>query len=203
MRTNLVMVDYGAGNLRSVAKAFETVGAAVQITHRPDEITVAEKVVLPGVGAFGDGMMQLERQGLIEPLRELVRRGTPLLGICLGMQLLLDESLEHGRHRGLGLIPGRVVPFEDSSLKVPHTGWNRIIPSRDTPLLEGIDPGSYAYFNHGYYCQAEEDATAAHTSYGTDFTSVVAQDNVFGVQFHPEKSQNVGLRILTNFVELV
>ncbi len=196
----VVMVDYGAGNLRSVAKAFEAVGARVQITDRPQVLAGAKKVVLPGVGAFGDGVAALRRRGLLEPLQDLAQSGTPLLGICLGMQLLLDESLELGQHRGLGLIPGRVVPFDDGSLKVPHTGWNQIIPERDTPLLKGVRPGGFAYFNHGYYCRADRVATAARTSYGVNFASVIAQGSVFGVQFHPEKSQDLGLRILANFM---
>lgn len=200
--THVVMVDYGAGNLRSVAKALDAVGADVTVTGEPGPLRDADRVVLPGVGAFGDGMAELERQGFVEPLRTLAASGTPLLGVCLGMQLLLERSEEMGKHRGLGLIPGEVIRFDDSALKVPHTGWNQILPERSCPLLEGLPEASYAYFNHGYYCQTDASVTAARTQYGVDFSSVIQRERMFGVQFHPEKSQDVGLRILANFMEL-
>lgn len=201
---NVVMIDYGVGNLRSVAKALETVGADVQVSDRPQVIRGASKVVLPGVGAFGDGMATLRRRGLVEPILEAAARGVPLLGICLGMQLLLDQSHEKGRHEGLGLISGEVLPFDEGELKVPHTGWNRVLPEADNPLLTGLPQGSYAYFNHGYYCRpGAGEVTLAKTRYGQEFASVVGRDSVFGVQFHPEKSQAVGLRILSNFLERV
>jgi imidazole glycerol-phosphate synthase subunit HisH len=197
----IALVDYDLGNLRSVEKALAAVGADVQLTSDPDAILSADKVVLPGVGAFGDGMANLRRRGLAEVIQVVVARGTPLLGICVGMQVLFEESEEHGRHQGLGLLRGRVPRFEPSDLKVPQTGWNQILPSRETVLLQGIQPGDYAYFNHSYYCAAAADDTLAQTEYGVYYASVVGRGRLYGVQFHPEKSQRVGLAILRNFVE--
>ncbi|MFL5801880.1 MAG: imidazole glycerol phosphate synthase subunit HisH [Roseiflexaceae bacterium] len=197
----IALVDYDLGNLRSVEKALETIGADVQLTSDPEVILAAEKVVLPGVGAFGDGMVGLRRYGLIEVVQEVVGRGTPLLGICVGMQVLFEEGEEHGRHQGLGLLPGRVRHFETAELKVPQTGWNQILPARETMLLDGLLPGDYAYFNHGYYCDAAPDDTLAQTEYGVRYASVVGRGRLYGVQFHPEKSQRVGMTILRNFVE--
>jgi glutamine amidotransferase len=197
----IALIDYVLGNLRSVEKALATVGADVRLTSDPDVILAADKVVLPGVGAFGDGMAGLRRHGLVEPLQELIARGTPLLGICVGMQVLFEESEEHGRHHGLGFLPGRVRRFESPDLKVPQTGWNQILPARETALLEGLEPGDYAYFNHGYYCDAAAADTLAQTEYGVRYSSVVGRGRLYGVQFHPEKSQRVGLTILRNFVE--
>ncbi len=197
----IALVDYDLGNLRSVEKALETIGADVRLTSDPEVILAAEKVVLPGVGAFGDGMVGLRRYGLIEVIPEVVRRGTPLLGICVGMQVLFEEGEEHGRHQGLGLLPGRVRRFETAGLKVPQTGWNQILPARETMLLDGLLPGDYAYFNHGYYCDAAPDDTLAQTEYGVRYASVVGRGRLYGVQFHPEKSQRVGMTILRNFVE--
>ena len=176
-------------------------GADVQLTSDPDAILSAEKVVLPGVGAFGDGMVGLRRRGLVEVIQEVAARGTPLLGICVGMQVLFEESEEHGRHCGLGLLRGRVPRFEPSDLKVPQTGWNQILPTRETVLLHGIEPGDYAYFNHSYYCAATEADTLAQTEYGVRYASVVGRGRLYGVQLHPEKSQRAGLAILRNFVE--
>jgi glutamine amidotransferase len=197
----IALVDYDLGNLRSVEKALATVGADVRLTSDPEVILAADKVVLPGVGAFGDGMAGLRRRGLVELLQEIIARGTPLLGICVGMQVLFEESEEHGRHHGLGFLPGRVRRFESPDLKVPQTGWNQILPTRETALLEGLEPGDYAYFNHGYYCDAAAADTLAQTEYGVRYTSVVGRGRLYGVQFHPEKSQRVGLTILRNFVE--
>jgi glutamine amidotransferase len=197
----IALVDYDLGNLRSVEKALETIGADVQLTSDPEVILAAEKVVLPGVGAFGDGMVGLRRYRLVEVIPEVVRRGTPLLGICVGMQVLFEEGEEHGRHQGLGLLPGRVRRFETAGLKVPQTGWNQILPARETMLLDGLLPGDYAYFNHGYYCDAAPDDTLAQTEYGVRYASVVGRGRLYGVQFHPEKSQRVGMTILRNFVE--
>ena len=197
----IALVDYDLGNLRSVEKALETVGADVRLTSDPDLILAADKVVLPGVGAFGDGMANLRRRGLDEVVLEVVARGTPLLGICVGMQVLFQEGLEHGRHRGLGLLPGVVRQFESADLKVPQTGWNQILPTRETLLLRGLEPGDYAYFNHGFYCEASPADTLAQTEYGLRYASVVGRERLYGVQFHPEKSQRVGLTILRNFVE--
>jgi glutamine amidotransferase len=197
----IALVDYDLGNLRSVEKALEAVGTDVRLTSDPDLILAADKVVLPGVGAFGDGMANLRRRGLDEVVLEVVARGTPLLGICVGMQVLFEEGWEHGRHRGLGLLPGVVRQFESTDLKVPQTGWNQILPNRETVLLDGLLPGDYAYFNHGYYCAADADDTLARTDYGVCYASVVGRGPMYGVQFHPEKSQRVGLTILRNFVE--
>jgi glutamine amidotransferase len=197
----IALVDYGIGNLRSVEKALAAVGATVSLTSDPRAILSAEKVVLPGVGAFGDGMAGLEERGLVEALRHSTAVGIPLLGICLGMQLLFEGSEEHGDHEGLGLLPGRVQRFAEGELKVPETGWNRILPCRKTPLFEGLVAGEYAYFNHSYYCTAQARHTLAETEYGIRYPSVVGRGSLYGVQFHPEKSQHVGLTILRNFVE--
>lgn len=201
MKRIVTMVDYGIGNLRSVQKAFEHLGAAVSLTDDPQAISEAEKLVLPGVGAFASGMAALRQRNLIEPLRVAASNGTPLLGICLGMQLLFEESEEMGHHRGLALLSGRVVRFSGDSLKVPHMGWNEIEHRGDHPLLEGVPSGSHTYFVHSYYCRpADPRSLIAETEYGHRFAAIAGTDRVVGIQFHPEKSQDVGLRILRNFL---
>lgn len=198
----IALIDYGIGNLRSVQKALEHVGADVQLTENAATILAAEKVVLPGVGAFGDGMKGLRARGLAEVVREVVARRKPLLGICVGMQVLFEASEELGEHAGLGILPGRVKRFSSSlNLKVPQTGWNKIAPCIENPLLAGLPRGAYAYFNHSYYCEAYTEHTLATTDYGGAYASVVGRGNVYGIQFHPEKSQHVGLLLLKNFVE--
>lgn len=196
----IVIVDCGAGNLRSVQKALERVGAAAVVSDDPAALDVAQGVVLPGVGAFGDGMDNLRARRLVAPVLRQVENGKPLLGICLGMQLLFDESQEMGRHRGLELLPGRVVRFPRGDLKVPHIGWNRLRMASGDGLLSGIEQGAYAYFVHSYYPVPEEPGDVlATTEYGVRFASVVGRGKVWGAQFHPEKSQEVGLRLLQNF----
>jgi len=198
----ITMIDYGIGNLRSVQKALEHAGATVRLSADPVAIRGAEKLVLPGVGAFGAGMAALQTRGLTEPILEAAGRGTPLLGICLGMQLLFDESEERGRYDGLGLLPGRVVRFADKELKVPHIGWNQIEHDGTHPLLQGAASGTHTYFVHSYYCRpARAEDVIARTVYGEPFAAIAGHANVVGIQFHPEKSQQVGLRILHNFVE--
>ena len=203
---NVVIIDYGMGNLRNVQKAFEYIGVEGTISSRADDLDRAAGLVLPGVGAFGDAMHNLDAAGLTDPIRRAVARGTPLLGICLGLQLLFDGSEEMGEHVGLGLLPGRVVRFGDQ-LKVPHIGWNQldIAPDKErSPLLEGIPDHSYAYFVHSYYAvPADPACVLCTTMYGLPFASVVGQGNVFGAQPHPEKSQEIGLRILCNYAEIV
>jgi glutamine amidotransferase len=204
----IAIIDYGAGNLRSVRNTLTHLGAAVKTVATPDQIDGADKIVLPGVGAFGAGINALRQAGFEEPLRQAVADGVPLIGICLGMQYLFESSDEMGDHRGLGLLPGRVTRFPDAKLraqglKIPHMGWNQLHIRQTHPLLNGIESGGYAYFVHSYYVEAAEPADAlATTDYGIDFVSVVARDNIFGVQPHPEKSHTVGLRILRNFVEM-
>ncbi len=198
----VALVDYGIGNLRSVEKALAAVGAPVQLTSDPEMVLKAAKVVLPGVGAFGDGMRGLEQPGLVEVVKGVASRGVPFLGICVGMQLLFEGSDEAPDQPGLGLLPGWVRRFPDRNLKVPQTGWNQLEPLSETPLLRGLPPGSYAYFNHGYYCDpAQGSDWLASTDYGVVYASVVGRENLYGAQFHPEKSQQVGLLILKNFVE--
>jgi len=203
----IALIDYGAGNIRSVQKALEAVGAEVRLTRDGGSISGAEKIVLPGVGAFGDCMARLRRAGLLDALRQAVKQGKPLLGICVGMQVLFEEGEERGRHAGLGLLPGCVTRFADDlvaeGLKVPHTGWNQVEPVRASPLLHDLPPRVWAYFNHAYYCQAWPEHILAVTGYGRLFPSVVKRGQVYGIQFHPEKSQEVGLHILRNFVERV
>ncbi|WP_101295336.1 imidazole glycerol phosphate synthase subunit HisH [Halegenticoccus soli] len=202
----VVVVDYGLGNLRSATRGLERAGAAVTITDDPDALGDADGVVLPGVGAFSEGM---ENAGPFrEALREAAERGQPIFGICLGMQMLLTTSEEaeragEGDVEGLDFIPGRNVRFSQGQ-KVPHMGWNELRVERDHPLVDGVD-GEYAYFVHSYYAIPEDEgAVVATTGYGIDFPSIVANEagNVFGTQFHPEKSGETGLRILRNFVEL-
>lgn len=210
----ITMIDYGASNIRSAQKAFEYIGAKVVLTEDPEVVRRADKLVLPGVGAFGSGMDGLRRHHLPAAIREAVQRGVPFLGVCVGMQLMFSEGHEMGVHQGLDLLAGKVVRFPEKlsignrqspivNLKIPHMGWNQLEPTRADPLLAGVRPGDYAYFVHSYYCVPEEDtAVLAHTDYGLPFASIVAQDNLYGLQFHPEKSQSVGLRIIQNFVEM-
>ncbi len=205
----ITLIDYGGSNLRSVQKAFEAVGAFVRVTAEPEEVARAERLVLPGVGAFGAGMDALRAAGLGEATVAAVNRGTPLLGICLGMQFLFDESEELGRHAGLGLLSGRVVRFESLAapdgrpLKVPHVGWNALLHENGHPLLAGVPAGAHAYFVHSYYCAAVDAAAVLSCSeYGHSFPAIVGRGRVFGFQFHPEKSQSVGLRLLRNFAAL-
>ena len=212
----LVIVDYGVGNLRNVCKALEAAGAQPRIADRPDALRAAAGIILPGVGAFGDAAANLRAAGFEEPLREAVASGTPLLGICVGMQLLFNQSeeaaalLPMARHAGLGLIPGRVLRFppdmagpDGRPLKVPSIGWNQLEHGGGDPLLQGVPSGAYAYFVHSYYCQPADPAYAvALTDYGIRYASIVRRGNLWGIQCHPEKSQQVGLNILRNFVHL-
>ena len=196
------LIDCGIGNLRSVQKALETVGANVQLTTAPEVILAAEKVILPGVGAFGDGMAGMRARDLIEPVKTVVARGTPFLGICVGMQLLFESSSEMGEHPGLGILPGTVRRFEAADIKIPQTGWNQIVPQTESKLLYNVKLGDYTYFNHSYYCAPTlESDVLATTNYGGEYASIVRRGNLYGVQFHPEKSQHIGLQILRNFVE--
>ncbi|MCA9910866.1 MAG: imidazole glycerol phosphate synthase subunit HisH [Anaerolineae bacterium] len=201
----LAVIDYGAGNLRSVLHALGHLGVeSIRLVRTPYELNGAQKIILPGVGAFGAGMQKLHEQGLVKPISDAVHAGIPYLGICLGMQFLFDFSDEMGDHKGLGLLPGHVTRFPDvPGYKVPHMGWNALRIVRETPLLRDLPGEGYAYFVHSYYCApAEPSDVAAVVDYGIPFTAVVQRDNIYGVQFHPEKSQRTGLRILSNFLEL-
>jgi len=218
----IAIVDYGMGNLRSVQKAIERMGGCAVITAEAEVLDEAQGVILPGVGAFGDAMENLRARRLVEPVLRQIQAGKPFLGICLGMQLLFEESEEMGQHQGLGVFAGRVVRFVQRSkeeksctsapllpcppapLRVPHIGWNQLHIRQESPLLAGVPDGGYAYFVHSYYVlPADETLVLATTDYGVEFASVVGSENLFGAQFHPEKSQEVGLRMLRNFVEMV
>jgi glutamine amidotransferase len=198
----ILLIDAGTGNLHSVRNAFEHAGAQVKLTDRPEAIRQGGRLVLPGVGAFGKFMAGLRERDLGAALLETAARGDPLLGICVGMQALLEVGEELGQFPGLGLLKGRVVRFpETPGLKIPHTGWNQLWPQRESGLLAGLKAGCYAYFNHSYYCAAADPGDClAETEYGMRFASMVERGNLAGVQFHPEKSQRVGLRILENFL---
>lgn len=198
----IAIIDYGMGNLRSVQKALEAVGATTKITHSPADILNASKVVLPGVGAMQPAMQKLNELGLVGVIRKVASDGKPFLGICLGLQLLFDRSSEGGHVEGLKIVAGSVERF--NSLKVPHMGWNQIsIQPRGQVLAKGLATGDNVYFCHSYYVKPSDSAVSAlTTNYGIDFTSAIVKDNVWGVQFHPEKSQTVGLTLLRNFVQL-
>jgi glutamine amidotransferase len=201
----LAVIDYGAGNLRSVLHALHHLGVEnIRIVQEPDGLRGADRIILPGVGAFGAGMRKLHEQSLVEPIRAAVAEGIPYLGICLGMQFLFERSDEMGNHEGLGLLPGYVTRFPPrDDLKVPHMGWNQLQIRRPLSLLEGLDAESYAYFVHSYYCvPADETDVVITVDYGLPFTAGVQRDNVYGVQFHPEKSQRTGLQILSNFMRI-
>jgi len=197
----IAIVDYGMGNLRSVQKSFERLGYAAEITRDASAIRGAKGVVLPGVGAFNACMENLRRYELVEPIREVVTQKKPFLGICLGFQLLFSESEEFGPQKGLELFPGKVVAFRpDDGLKVPHMGWNSIEKKKPTPFLEGIADGDYVYFVHSFYVVPEDRSLVATTTpYAGSFASSIATDHLFACQFHPEKSQKIGLAILGNF----
>jgi len=205
----LAIIDYGSSNLRSVQKAFERVGAEAVITDDPAVIDAAPAVAFPGQGAFGDAMENLRQHRLLEPIYRVVRSGKPFFGICVGMQVLFEIGEEMGIHQGLGIFPGRVSRFPDGMVtltgpcKIPHIGWNQIHIRQQNPLLNGIQDGSFVYFDHSFYVNPTDPSIiVAVTDYGIDFASIVARDNVYAIQFHPEKSQTVGLRMLRNFIEL-
>ena len=200
--TQVLLVDAGTGNLHSVQHALIHLGCQVTLTADPELVRRGGRILLPGVGAFGTFMDGLRQRGLDFALREAIQRGNPLLGICVGMQALLETGEEMGEQPGLGILPGRVTRFpERPGLKIPHTGWNQFWPQVSSPLFAGMPDGPYAYFNHSYYCSlAQPQDAIACTEYGIQFASVLRRENVWGIQFHPEKSQKIGLRLLENFV---
>ena len=204
----IAVVDYGMGNLRSVQKAVERAGGQARIVSTPHELLSADKVILPGVAAFAGAMDHLRGRGLDEAIRRAVADGRPYLGFCLGLQLLFDVSYEYGEHRGLGILPGKIVRFAfdalpaEGRLRVPHIGWNQVWKARPCPMLDGIEDGRFFYFDHSYHVVPDDPGiVAATTDYGIDFVSAVAGRRVFATQFHPEKSQAAGLQILRNFVD--
>ena len=217
----IALIDYGISNLRSVQKAFEHLGTEVTLVDTPDRLAQADRLILPGVGAFPAGMQGLRERGLLEPIKRAAHDGKPLIGICLGMQLLFETSAEMGETEGLGLLPGRVTRIKGQEagskrqeagyaprithhvLKIPHMGWNQLDLVRDHPLVRDLASGAYAYFVHSYAVYPDRhDLVLATTDYGGPFASIVGQDNLCGLQFHPEKSQAVGLRLLQNFLEM-
>lgn len=200
----IAIIDYGVGNLFSLKSSFASIGAEVTVTADPDLIKNADRIVLPGVGAFEDAAKKLNSTGLVEVIKQEVKSGKPLLGICLGMQLLFDKSYEYGEHDGLGLIKGNVRPIKDvipSDYKVPHIGWNSLDFKKDSPIFKYISNGDYVYFVHSFYAADCEESVIASSQYGAELTAAVADKNVFGCQFHPEKSGSVGLKILKAFSE--
>ena len=198
----IAIIDYGVGNLFSLESSFAAIGAEVTVTADPEVLRSADKLLLPGVGAFGDAAEKLRGTGLDAVIKELAAAGKPLMGICLGMQLLFEKSYEYGEHEGLGLLKGQVVGMSGklpADLKIPHMGWNALELTKPAKLLEN---GSYVYFVHSFYAENCEDSLAAVTDYGIPITAAVERDNIFGCQFHPEKSGNVGLAILKKFCEV-
>jgi glutamine amidotransferase len=200
------IIDYGMANLRSVQKGFEHVGSSARIISRPDEIRKAEKIVLPGVGAFADAVQTLRDQQLAEPIVEHIKSGKPFLGICLGLQMLFDVGYEDGEHKGLGILRGKCVRFdvdESQGLKVPHMGWNQLVAKTRTPLLRDLPSECSVYFVHSYHVVPEDKSIIATTTdYGGEFVSSVWRENLVATQFHPEKSQAIGLKILENFARM-
>jgi glutamine amidotransferase len=201
----IAIIDYGMGNLHSVQKALESLGAKTQVTNKPRDLNDCDKIILPGVGAFDDAVLELKKQNLIPALIEQIKNKKIFLGICLGMQLLFERSEEANKAKGLSLLKGEVLRFENKKgFKVPHMGWNQLRKvNGQCPLLRDIPDNSYVYFCHSYYpSSTDEGVIAATTDYGIEFVSVVSRNNIYGLQFHPEKSQEVGLKILRNFIEL-
>ncbi len=200
----IAIVDYDAGNIKSVEKALQFLGQEPVVTRDKETLLQAEKVIVPGVGAFGDAMGKMHQYGLVEVLREIAAKGTPLLGICLGLQLFFESSEETPGVEGLGLLPGKIVRIPDKEgFKIPHMGWNSIQINPASRLLKGIEEGAYVYFVHSYYLQAENEAdVAATTDYVVNIHAAADHENIFATQFHPEKSGEIGLRILKNFIEL-
>lgn len=204
---NIAIIDYGMGNLKSVKKALLALDFKAEITADPEDILKADKVILPGVGAFRDAIQTLNETSLSEAIREVVKKGTPLLGICLGMQLMFDKSYEYGEYEGLGLLPGEIIHFKPENmlqehgerLKVPHMGWNNLEIVKADPLFKGIEDGSSVYFVHSYYLETSEDIVSGYTTYGSHIAVAAQKDNIFATQFHPEKSGTIGLQILKNF----
>lgn len=200
----ITIVDYQMGNLRSVSKAIEKVGHAAHITSDPIEISKAEKLILPGVGAFKDAIAELHRRDMARPIKDVIESGRPFLGICLGLQMLFDRSFEGGEHEGLGIIPGDVVRFDvPPPMKVPHMGWNEVEMRQPAPIMNDIANGTHFYFVHSYYVKpSDPDVIAIEADYGGRFCAAVWKDNLYATQFHPEKSQASGLQLLKNFVSL-
>jgi glutamine amidotransferase len=205
MNSKIVIIDYGMGNLRNVQKGFERIGFEARLTRSKREINHASAIVLPGVGAFKDCMQNLKKFGLIEPLLQSIEKGKPYLGICLGLQILFSESEEFGSQKGLDLIRGRVMKFRPGpDHKVPHMGWNTVEIVKDAPILRGVESGDFFYFVHSYYVvPKEKERISTLTTYGRPFVSSIWKENLFATQFHPEKSQEKGLRILENFVRSI
>ena len=203
---SIAIIDYGMANLRSVQKAFEEVGAQARVISQPREIEQADRIVLPGVGAFQDAVRTLREKDLVGPVLRHIEKGKPFLGICLGLQMLMDVGYEDGEHRGLGVIKGKCVRFDvdrDLGLKVPHMGWNQLNVKQPSPLLRDLPAGCSVYFVHSYHVVLDDESTVATTTdYGHPFVSSIWRDNVVATQFHPEKSQKVGLQILANFASM-
>ena len=200
-----VIIDYGVGNLFSLTSSFEAIGADIKVSSSPEEIRAAERLVLPGVGAFRDAAEKLRASGLDTVIIDEVKRGKKLLGICLGMQMLFEKSYEYGEYAGLGLLKGEIRPIAeviDEDLKIPHIGWNALSFHRESPLFRYLDEGDFVYFVHSYYAVGCEDSLLATAEYSVPLTAAVGKGNVYGCQFHPEKSANVGLKILKAFLEL-
>ncbi len=195
----IAIVDYGLGNLGSVTKGFRAAGAETVLTDDHEVLAQADALVLPGDGAFGATMAEIDARGLAPVIRTAAWEGRPVLGICIGMQVLFEGSEEYGRHRGLGLLPGRVRRLP-AGLPVPHMGWNQLQRRQAHPLLDGVEDGSHVYFVHSYFCDPPPELVIASTEYGRDVAAIVGRDNVLGMQFHPEKSQRVGLTLAANFV---
>ncbi len=200
----IAIIDYDMGNLRSVQKGFERVGHQALVTSNPADVLAADKVVLPGVGAFADAIAALRERRLAEPVSESIATGKPFLGICLGLQLLFETSYENGEHRGLGILPGNIVRFDlPQDYKVPHMGWNQLSFSRPSPLFNGVGEGEHFYFVHSYYVEpTDRQIVAAEADYGGRFCASVWKENLYACQFHPEKSQHAGLQVLRNFADL-
>lgn len=198
----IAIIDYGVGNLFSLKSSFSAIGEDACVTNNPKEISNADRIILPGVGAFGDAAKKLEDSTMAEVLLKEVEKGKPVMGICLGMQLLFEKSYEFGVHKGLGLIKGSIVPFEgriDKELRIPQIGWNSLKFYNNSPIFKELNEGDYVYFVHSYFADCDKKNVIATSDYGIEFTAAVQKDNVFGCQFHPEKSGDVGLKILKSF----